>query len=109
MLAPLSPPAGTTHSLNGRQLLVTQSTAAISWTPGKNLRVYSCEGANVTEKCYDGTAWTVGAFEQPGQFVSATCTFDDNLIIWVFVTNNGTTTEHYSINEGPWQPGGYPG
>jgi hypothetical protein len=91
-------------------IAMSQSTAAISWPHGKNLRVYRCDSSTVTEKCYDGRAWTDGAFTAPGQHVSATCiTGGPSLLIWVYVTNNGTTTEYYSTDGATWNVGGYPG
>ena len=42
-------------------------TAAVSWLDGGgtiHIRVYSSDGYNVTERCWDGSGWTNGSFAQ---------------------------------------------
>jgi hypothetical protein len=68
-------------------------TASVSWLDsggGVHIRVYSCDGYTVTERCWDGSGWTDGGFKAAGSAVSATgwqnqagesirvyCTFED--------------------------------
>ena len=52
------------------------ATASTSWLDSGgtiHIRVYSTDGYNVTERCWDGSGWTDGAFAQAGEAVSATC------------------------------------
>jgi hypothetical protein len=51
-------------------------TASVSWLDGGgtvHLRVYSTDGYNVSERCWDGSGWTNGGFKAAGSQVSATC------------------------------------
>jgi hypothetical protein len=85
------------------------STAAVSLQPNSpHLRIYSSDGATVTEKCWEG-GWSTGAFKQPGQYVSAVSWYDGNVHIRVYVTNAGVTSEWCWDNAGPWYKGAYPG
>ena len=77
-------------------------TAAVSWqdSGGLHLRVYSTDGYNVLERCYDGSSWTNGSFSAPGSDVSATCWQDSaGVYIRVYCTFQDTTTEWC------WDPG----
>ena len=88
------------------------ATAAISWvdSAGTHIRVYSCDGYNVVERCADpGTAgWAAGAFSAPGSDVSATCWQDSaGVHIRVYCTLDDTTTE-WCIDPGQsWTKGAY--
>jgi hypothetical protein len=73
-------------------------TAAVNWLDGNgtvHLRVYSTDGYNVTERCWDGSSWSNGGFKQTGDQVSATswtiqgkvfirvyCNFEDKTVEW---------------------------
>ena len=77
-------------------------TAAVSWqdSGGLHLRVYSTDGYNVLERCYDGSSWTNGSFSAPGSDVSATCWQSSaGVYIRVYCTFQDTTTEWC------WDPG----
>ena len=86
------------------------STAAISWMDGNgqvHLRVYSCDGYKVTEKCFDGSAgWTQGALTAPASAVSATCwDAGGDVSIRVYCTFEDKTTEYCGHPDGSWVPG----
>ncbi len=70
------------------------SVAAVSWTPGSHLRIYTSDGSKVTEKCWDGS-WYVGALAVDGQKVGATSWVDSTgqIHIRVYVSNLGKITE----------------
>jgi hypothetical protein len=82
------------------------ATAVTSWLDSGgqiHIRVYSCDGYNVTERCWDGTGgWTNGSFAQKGGAVSVTswqgggglsirvyCTFEDKTIEWCIDQGGG--------------------
>ena len=72
------------------------STACINWFDSNNqlhIRIYSCDGYTVTERCNDGTGWTTGTFSQPGSQVSAMCWNAGGTHIRVYCTANDITTE----------------
>ncbi len=87
------------------------STASISWVDGsgEHIRVYSCDGYIVQERCNDGgVTWYTGAFNQPGRNVSATVRVaDGNSIIRIFCTISDQTTEWCSDAGGAWYQGDY--
>jgi hypothetical protein len=80
-------------------------TAAVNWLDGSgqiHLRVYSTDGYNVSERCWDGSGWTNGSFAEAGSAVSATswqgkgglsirvyCTFEDQTIEWCIDQGGG--------------------
>ena len=88
------------------------STASVSWVDSSgqaHIRVYSCDGYTVIERCNDGTTWYTGGFKQAGSAVSATgwyaadgehlrvyCTMNDLTMEWLFVPSTGA-----------WVAGGY--
>lgn len=81
-------------------------TAAVMWQQnGVRIRVYTSDGDNVTERCWDGNGWYTGAFRAPGQSVSAAA--QDGPIIRVYCVNGGKTTEYCWDNNGPWYTGAY--
>lgn len=73
------------------------STAAVSWFDSSNqlhVRVYSCDGYSVIERCNDGQGWVTGSFSQAGSAVSAICwTTSQGASIRVYCTNEDTTVE----------------
>lgn len=74
---------------------------AVSWVDKQvHLRVYSGNGSQVTERCYDGANWYTGAFSQPGTTVGATSWLDStgqiHLRVYVGSSANG------AINEWCW-------
>ena len=87
------------------------ATAAISWTDSggqPHIRVYSTDGYNVTERCFDGESWADGAFKQPGSAVSATCwTSGGSVSLRVYCTFEDTTIEWCSDSGSSWTQGGY--
>ena len=80
-------------------------TAAVSWLDSGgtiHIRVYSTDGYNVSERCWDGSGWTTGGFKQSGSAVSATswqtqagisirvyCTFEDSTVEWCWDPGTG--------------------
>ena len=84
------------------------STAAVSWLDGNgtiHIRVYSSDGYNVTERCWDGSRWVTGAFKAPGEAVSATSWAPAT--IRVYCTSQDKTVE-YCIDPGSgWYQGAY--
>ena len=65
--------AGLVALLPASNAVAQTTTAAISWAPGGHIRVYTCDGTNVTEKGWDGEGpWYVGSFKAQGRAVSAT-------------------------------------
>lgn len=86
-------------------------TAAVSWLDGGqiHIRVYSTDGYNVTERCWDGNGWTNGSFgPQAGAAVSATCwQGPGGLSIRVYCTFEDKTTEWCIDQGGGWYQGAY--
>lgn len=86
-------------------------TAVVNWVDSSgqaHLRVYSCDGYNVTERAWDGSAWTNGSFSAPGSAVSATAwQVNGNLSIRVYCTNEDKTVEWCIDQGGSWYQGGY--
>lgn len=73
------------------------STAVVNWfdTAGQlHIRVYSCDGYEVIERCNDGNGWVTGQFKAPGSHVSATAWMAGNgANIRVYCTSDDVTTE----------------
>jgi len=88
--------------------MTSKSTASVNWTDKtQHLRVYSTDGSNVTERCWDGSGWYTGAFRAPGQAVSATA--HGGPFIRVYCSDGGKTVEWCWDNNGPWYQGAYTG
>ena len=84
-------------------------TAAVSWSDSAvHIRVYSTDGYNVTERCWDGSAWANGAFNQPGDAVSATCwQGQGGVFIRVYCTFEDKTVEWCADPGQGWYQGAY--
>ena len=87
-------------------------TAAVSWLDGGgtvHLRVYSGDGYNVTERCWDGSGWTDGAFKQAGSQVSATCWQNQaGANIRVYCNEDDQTIEYcWDAGGSGWYQGAY--
>ncbi|NML16583.1 hypothetical protein [Azohydromonas caseinilytica] len=85
------------------------STSAVSWNQnGTHLRIYTSDGAKVTEKCWDG-GWSAGGFVQEGQAVGATSWQDGSgqIHIRAYVANQGKVTE-YCWDRDHWYVGAFP-
>jgi hypothetical protein len=86
-------------------------TAAVSWLDSGgtiHIRVYSTDGFNVSERCWDGSGWTNGSFGQAGSAVSATCwQGSGGLSIRVYCNFEDTTTEWCIDQGGGWYKGAY--
>ena len=86
-------------------------TAAVSWLDGGggvHIRVYSTDGNNVTERCWDGGSWTTGGFSAAGGAVSATLWSSGGVAsIRVYCTFEDKTTEFCSDQGGAWYEGAY--
>lgn len=88
----------------------SKTTASVSWVDKAiHLRVYSSDGATVTERCWEAKGWTNGTFKQAGGAVSATCFYVDGPFIRVYCTKGGVTTEYCKDKAGPWYQGNYTG
>lgn len=87
------------------------STAAVNWLDGSgqiHIRVYSTDGYNVTERCWDGNGWTDGSFKASGEAVSATSwQGSGGLSIRVYCTFEDVTTEWCIDQGGGWYVGAY--
>lgn len=87
------------------------ATAAVNWFDSSNqlhIRVYSTDGYNITERCWDGQGWTTGGFATPGGAVSATAwTASDGAHVRVYATNNDATTEWCFDPATNWTQGSY--
>lgn len=83
------------------------NTSAVSWG-NVSLRVYSSDGKNVTEQCWDSNSWYVGAMKAPGQTVGATSWVDNGaqIHIRVYVSNGGNITE-YCWDKDAWYVGAF--
>jgi len=84
-------------------------TAAVSWFDGTvHIRVYSTDGYTVTERCWDGSGWTGGAFSQAGEQVSATCwQGEGGISIRVYCTFEDKTVEYCWDPGSGWYTGAY--
>lgn len=88
------------------------STASISWLDSAkvfHVRVYSSDGYEIIERCWDGSIWQTGQFKQRGKQVSATCYYDPatGIHIRVFCTGDNKTTEWVCDPVTGWGPGDY--
>ena len=89
------------------------STATISWIDSSSnlhIRVYSCDGYNVIERCSDtgSNSWTAGSFSQAGNQVSATVwQTSAGVYIRVYCTENDATTEWCADPGSSWYKGSY--
>lgn len=86
-------------------------TASISWVDSGgtvHLRVYSTDGYNVSERCWDANSWTTGGFSAAGSQVSATCyPAGGSVNIRVYCNAQDKTVEYCSDAGGAWYEGGY--
>ena len=85
-------------------------TAATSWQDGGGLhiRVYSTDGYNVSERCWDNGAWTTSSFSAKGSAVSATSWLNgSSASIRVYCTFEDGTIELCLDPGGSWYQGGY--
>lgn len=87
-------------------------TAAVSWLDSGgtvHLRVYSSDGYNVTERCWDGNGWADGAFKQAGSQVSATCWQNQaGANIRVYCNEDDQTIEYcWDAGGSGWYQGAY--
>lgn len=86
-------------------------TASVSWTDASgtvHIRVYSCDGYTVIERCWDGSSWTGGGFKAAGSDVSATCwQWQGQTSIRVYCTFQDKTIEYCSDGGGDWYQGAY--
>ena len=85
-------------------------TAAVSWTDsgGVHIRVYSTDGYNVIERCWDGSAWVNGGFSAPGSQVSATSwQAQGGISIRVYCTFENKTVEWCADPGGNWYQGAF--
>ncbi|MFC7500285.1 hypothetical protein ACFQRC_13770 [Enterovirga sp. GCM10030262] len=87
-------------------------TAAVSWfdsSGSSHIRVYSTDGYKVSERCWDGSAWTDGAFAQAGSNVSATCWQNqDGPCIRVYCNFQDKTLEYcWDAGGSGWYQGTY--
>lgn len=88
------------------------ATAAVNWLDSGgqvHIRVYSTDGYNVTERCWDGSGWTDGSLKAPGGDVSATSWLDKSggLSIRVYCNFEDVTTEWCIDQGGGWYKGAY--
>jgi hypothetical protein len=85
-------------------------SAAVSWqdSGGLHIRVYSTDGYNVSERCWDDNGWTTGSFSAKGSAVSATCWPNgSSASIRVYCTFEDKTLEMCSDPGGNWYQGAY--
>ena len=86
------------------------STASVSWVDNSgqvHIRVYSSDGYNITERCYDGNGWTTG-YSCPGGNVSATAWADSaGEHIRVYATADDNTVEYCYDPGNSWYVGAY--
>ena len=85
------------------------ATSAINWVDSNgqvHLRLYSTDGYNISEFCFDGQDWVQGQFSAPGSAVSATCwPADGGVSIRVYATSQDVTTEYCADPGGSWVQG----
>jgi hypothetical protein len=86
-------------------------TAAVSWLDSGgtiHIRVYSTDGYNVIERCWDGSGWATGSFSQAGEAVSATCwQTQQGVSIRVYCTFEDQTIEWCTDPGAGWYQGAY--
>lgn len=86
------------------------ATAAVSWKDSGgavHVRVYSCDGYTIIERCFDGS-WTTSSFTAPAEAVSATCWPNGNSAsIRVYCTFQDKTVEWCQDDGGEWYQGAY--
>ena len=86
-------------------------TASVNWVDSGgqvHIRVYSTDGYNVSERCWDGNGWTTSGFKAQGGAVSATCwQVNGALSIRVYCTFEDQTTEMCIDQGGGWYVGAY--
>ena len=87
-------------------------TASVSWLDGGgtiHIRVYTCDGYNVRERCWDGSGWTNGAFSAAGSDVSATIWMNaSGANIRVYCTFENKTVEYcWDAGGSGWYEGAY--
>ena len=86
-------------------------TASVSWLDDSgqvHIRVYSSDGYNVTERCWDASGWTAGSFAAQGSTISATAWQDGaGTSIRVYCTFQDKSTEWCSDQGGAWYQGEY--
>jgi hypothetical protein len=86
-------------------------TASLNWFDSSgqlHIRVYSCDGYNVIERCNDGQGWTTGEFSEAGSQVSATTWADSaGQHIRVYCTFQNLTTEWCNDPGTGWTKGTY--
>jgi hypothetical protein len=86
-------------------------TAVVNWIDGVgtvHIRVYTCDGYTVNERCGDGNGWHNGVFSAPGSQVSATCWTDQaGAHIRVYCTFEDGTTEWCNDPNSDWTKGAY--
>jgi hypothetical protein len=86
------------------------STASVSWKDSSgnaHVRVYSCDGYNIIERCFDGS-WTTGALTAPANEVSATSWPNGSSVsIRVYCTFEDKTVEWCQDDGGAWYEGAY--
>jgi len=87
-------------------------TAAVSWLDSGgtvHIRVYSTDGYNVSERCWDGSDWTNGGFAAQGAQVSATSWQDQNgPCIRVYCNFEDKTVEYcWDAGGSGWYQGAY--
>jgi Fungal fucose-specific lectin len=86
--------------------------SSTSWFTGGNahLRVYTGNGSQVTERCYDGEAWYTGAFSQHGTTVGSTSWLDQSgqihIRVYVGSGSNGAITE-WCWDKDKWYEGAF--
>jgi hypothetical protein len=89
------------------------STASISWVDSggtPHIRVYSCDGYNVIERCTDGgsNSWYTGEFTAPGEAVSAAIWQDSSgAHLRVYCTFEDKTVEYCNDPSTGWTQGSF--
>ena len=85
----------------------TASVSGLDQNGTVHIRVYSSDGYNVTERCWDGSGWTQGSFKEAGSDVSATCwQAGGNVSLRVYCTFQDKTVEWCWDGSG-WYQGAY--
>lgn len=85
--------------------------SAVSWVQGQtHIRVYTGNGSQVTERCWDGSGWTTGGFSQKGTTVGATSWQDSSgqihIRVYVGSGTNGAITE-WCWDKDKWYEGAF--
>src|SRR5688500_13769728 len=85
-------------------------TAAVSWKDSGgavHVRVYSCGGYSIIDRCYE-RSWTTTRVTAPAEAVSATCWPNGNSAsIRVYCTFQDKTVEWCQDDGGEWYQGAY--